>query len=528
MTSRKQLNIFWAENSFDILETEKGYPTKMVVAPFGWAEELIPPQSQDAPEGIKLTAVIEKALQDQRIIAKSLNLSLPTKDIIFRSFVIPFMPAHEIKGVVPFEANKYIPFKIDDLSYTYYAIPFVENKVKKIKILFAAVRRSMLERYCGILEHSALNINCMEPASVSLGRLLIHKKLISPSQTAAVLIMQKQESHIIVFEDGVVHFVREFQILKDPHSTKAESDSPNTKLLSEVRISLDYHARQQAKDKVTKMLLLSESGTELTDLSNQLQQEFGIPTSPINARSLLNTNTASLGLLNAYGIGVRDVVPGLNHFDLSLKKTKSQNLEMKSIWDFRPLKKPALACLGIILLNFVFCHFLLANDKKKLAALTAQQGAENKSIDINQIQTKTKDLADKLLAYKDVRTQSNLAYNLILIPKLLPDGVWLDKFSVEFYDKPFINPKAPSVTKDNKPGPKKVEFERTIPKTTVNFAAYAYQQDVNQQLRLVNELVSNLKNDSNFSSQFESIDLLNVRTQDLNSYPVTQFEIRAQ
>ena len=76
---------------------------------YDWLREV---KDQDIPEGLKLTALIQKALQEHKITTKNINLALPAKDLIFRSFTIPWMQAHEVNNVVEFEAIKYIPIKL--------------------------------------------------------------------------------------------------------------------------------------------------------------------------------------------------------------------------------------------------------------------------------------------------------------------------------------------------------------------------------------------------------------------------------
>ena len=70
-------------------------------------------------------------LQDHKIVGGSFCVSLPIKEIILRSFVIPFVKPEEVPNAIKFEAKKYLPIDIQNLSYVFYVAPFTDNKIIK-------------------------------------------------------------------------------------------------------------------------------------------------------------------------------------------------------------------------------------------------------------------------------------------------------------------------------------------------------------------------------------------------------------
>ena len=86
-------------------------------------------------------------LQDNQITGAPFYVSLPMKEIILRSFVIPFVKREDIQNAIKFEAKKYLPIDIQDLSFVFYTIPFTENKIKRLQVIFFAVRKEVLDRY---------------------------------------------------------------------------------------------------------------------------------------------------------------------------------------------------------------------------------------------------------------------------------------------------------------------------------------------------------------------------------------------
>jgi len=170
MAQNKQFGIYWGQSSFCLAESGKKQLLNASFIPFD--TPLDTDESQDAPEGLKYSTLIQKAMGQKGITSKRVNLSLPSQDLIFRSFTIPWMQPDEIKSVVDFEATKYIPVSLEDLSYSYHPVTYVDNGEKNIRVLFVAIRKDILERYTGILSHTGLQVDHIEPSSVSINRVL--------------------------------------------------------------------------------------------------------------------------------------------------------------------------------------------------------------------------------------------------------------------------------------------------------------------------------------------------------------------
>ena len=122
MNKKKNLGIFWGQDSFSLVEVATGQSDKIIYMPFDTPVD--DEQSQDIPESIKLAALIKKAVKDNNLSSKSVDLSIPIQDLIFRSFIIPWMKPEEMKNVIDFEATKYIPIRIENLSFIFQTISF--------------------------------------------------------------------------------------------------------------------------------------------------------------------------------------------------------------------------------------------------------------------------------------------------------------------------------------------------------------------------------------------------------------------
>lgn len=506
-SDKDQLGIYWGKDAFYFVECVKGQPDKIALVKFNTP---IPGDTgQKIPEGLRLTSLIQQTVKDKKFTGKKVNLALSAKDVIYRSFVIPFMQPNEVKNVVDFEATKYIPIKLEDLAYTFHAIPFSEGDQKNLRILFVATRKITLERYIGLLQQAGLEAEFIEPASVSLLRILQKGGQVPRQQATAVIEVEKDGGKLIICDKEIVQFVREFQSTIQGSGTPEET----AKLLNDIRVSFNFYQRQNPQGKIDRIVTVSIE--ELKDLSAALQQEFKIPVTAFSAAKVLKVDQPTdIGLLSANGAAIREKVVSSKNFDLSVKTPRSGKgaaLEATGAfadWDLNKLAL-SLAISMVIFLVFMLLSNLSTEDaKRRQALLKTQLGVYASSSKDTIIELRDK-AVNKLNQYKDVRTKSEIAYFLHKIPALLPQGAWISTLTIDYVEN-----------QENRDG-----VPRRTSRINAVIEGYAYLPNPNDQIRLINSLVSKLKDEKDFARSFNDIVLTNVRQDTLNNDPVTNFRI---
>ncbi|MFA5060225.1 MAG: pilus assembly protein PilM [Candidatus Omnitrophota bacterium] len=517
MANKKQVCIFFGPNSLCFVETQKKAITNFFDVPHNLLDNT---QNTALPNDIKLTAIIQKSLRDRKIDTSEVYISLANQDIILRSFFIPWMAASEVKGVIDFEARRYIPFKLEDIAYTYHSAPIIEKKSKRLRILFVGIKKDVLDRYCSVLEQAGLKTLLIEPASLSLLRLLSLKKQVNPNQKTAIVQMNKAEGTIIIVDHGIPQFVRDFRLSSGSHElTQLDPTLLGERITSEIRISIEYDRRQNAGN-VEKILLVSSF--ESKDFVQRLSEELSIANiSTINARQLLGVEEeVSSGVLNALGGSLKDAIPF--NLNINLIKSRAKPVEPEKIFEAPKLNynltiKIAAACACLVMALFGFQHLKIADYQKKLSDQMTRQGVYE-SLSIVDIETKQKDLDKKIKGYANIRLKSNVSFFLQRIPHLLPEGAWLSRLTIDFTNA--SDPRTFS-GRAQKPGDEPLMNSRT----SLDMDGFVFAQDPNQQINLVNKLIASLKNDKQFSQPFEAISLVNAQKQDLKEHTVTSFKI---
>lgn len=319
MAESKQFGLFWGNSALFMVESVETVPKRTFYIPFGESNKATIKDGPLSPGGIELISDIENALHKQKVTSPTVNLSLPTRDIIFRSFVIPWMPHHEIKSVVEFEVGKYIPFSLEELSFSFHPITITENNVKRIRVIFVGIKNTTLQNYVNILENASLNVNIIEPSASSLIRTISFKNLVPKDQTIA-LIEKEEVGRIIVVDNEIPQFVREFHLsTMAPEQTERNSESVMKRLGREVRISLDYFNRQNAQLRVTQLFLLS--ATDSQELAKNLEKELDIHVTCIEDRAVFGDIVQKeIGFLNAYGMSIISTINQALYFNFSKKE----------------------------------------------------------------------------------------------------------------------------------------------------------------------------------------------------------------
>jgi len=521
MTTKKSLGVYFGGNYLSIAEVANKKLFQFFNSPHNLSEsEGVQPQN--IPDEIKLTAVIQKSLRDRKIESTDVTLSLRIKDIILRSFFIPWMTTNEVKGVVEFEINRYIPFKLDELAYTYHSTTITEDKTKRIRILFVAIRKDILEKYCAVLEQSNLKVIAIEPEPLSLIRLLTFKKFFQLTQTTAIIHAENKEGAIIIVEDGVPQFIREFRLgIPSVTNMGLDYEGIKSRLFNEIRISLDYYSRQHTQSKIDKILFLSSIPAEVTE---NLGKDLGLASASLNAHSVLEIKEETpLGTLNAFGAGLKKSVAVTAHIDLSKSRQKEKEAEEEFVP--KPINLTRIAqvgavCAGIFLIVFLFSFQKTSSYQAKLSQLAQRQGPYE-ALSIEEINKKRDDTIKKLGIYKNVNLRTDVAYFLKRIPELLPQGAWLTNLSIDYSD---IALTLSDADKQKKTG-KDLDKMRAKAKINIMMDGYIYADDINEQINLANRLPAGFKSDQNFFNYFQEAKLLSVRKENLADQTVTFFQI---
>jgi len=188
-------------------------------------------------EDVQLEALINKALREVGAEGDQIHLSLADRDFIFRSLDMPLMRKSEIESSLVYEVEKFIPFKMDELEWTYASQRFVKDK--RTAVSFVGIRQSNLERVRDILKRMGLKTAHIEPSSLSLARIIRASKRFPKLKDYGLLDLTEAEAHLTFFQSDLPAFNRYLTI------PKKEDLFDSAKFSESVDFSFQYFSQSQ-------------------------------------------------------------------------------------------------------------------------------------------------------------------------------------------------------------------------------------------------------------------------------------------
>jgi Tfp pilus assembly PilM family ATPase/Tfp pilus assembly protein PilN len=465
-----------------------------------------------AGDEIKFAAVIQKMLRECEFSGRDVFIALPANDVVVRFFQIPLVLNKEISSTVSFEARKYIPFRIEELVYDFVS----RKKPKNLDIIFAATKKKSVDRYLKVLNQVGLNILSIEPASLSFLRLVLAKVKINLRQAVLIVNLDSSflEGDIIILDGGIPCFTRDVRLFSSVET--AEQKNPElilTKLINEIRISIDYfrHRQLSIRSDISSVYIFSES-SDLGSWLEAMSQELSIKCFGYSPVDILGIDNAHCDLLKASGAALRGTCRFFADLALFKREKKVREKEavvsqvVKSIFAKPSFKKFSISILIVIFLIIVSSlaaktrvslvekesQLIIASNSQKSPIIAA------KDLSVNEIKRLEESLTGEIKQIEStVEDRFYLTEKIKKLPLLLPDGVWLESLN----------------------------FRKESSGLGLTLDGLAYSSGNENALTMINKFVSNLKEDSEFNKSFKEIILASVKQSKIDEFLVRVFQV---
>ena len=275
---------------------------------------LEPGQETDPSGAIKLAV---SALQTQ---TRQVNLAVSGQWVIMRIVEMPTMKPTEIKQALPFEAQRYLPFNIQDVVIDGAVLGLAD--AKKTWVLIVACKKDLIERRLDWVKRAGLEASLIDVDALALANSFLTnlngRKLIG---TRAVINVGAQLTNLVIFQGDAPYLVRDIpwgadkMIRNVAEQLGAEAEAVSTaltqpqlnaemqgavrlsteSLVTELQLSFDYFENRfgQPPEELSVTGGLGESAGFLEGLKSHLTQPVQ-PWSP--ARGLSGQFTVAYGL----------------------------------------------------------------------------------------------------------------------------------------------------------------------------------------------------------------------------------------
>lgn len=237
----------------------------------------------------------------------AINISVSGAQTVIRYIDFPRMNADELKQALKFEAQKYIPFALNEINLDSYILK-EDLPDNKMLVLVAAVKKEFINQRLKLIQEAGLKTNIVDLDSLALINAFNfsyakEEDADTKNKTIVLLNIGASMSNLNILENGQPVLSRDIYIagneltgkiqdatgidLKSGEELKPESDkeklnkeavtaaeSAISDLAKEIRISFDFYESQSASS--VRKIFLSGGGSKFTGLKDMLANLLSI------------------------------------------------------------------------------------------------------------------------------------------------------------------------------------------------------------------------------------------------------------
>jgi len=156
---------------------------------------------------------IKKLFNETNVKTKEVGISLSGEQVIIRYIKLPFMSKEELKGVIKYEAEQYIPFNINQVVIDFSILGEVtEEGQKKIEVLLIAVKEEVVNQYIALLQSIGLDVGLIDVDCFAIQNSFEINYGKKEGETIALLNFGAKYTNLNILEDGITRFSRDIPI----------------------------------------------------------------------------------------------------------------------------------------------------------------------------------------------------------------------------------------------------------------------------------------------------------------------------
>ncbi len=466
----------------------------------------------------RVSNVLRKVFEDNNIEPIGVVVAIPDTEIILRYFSMAYLPPKEWATAVRFEAQKYVPFRTEEVVSDFFVIDAKEKK-KELKVVFIAAKKDTLGKYIDIFKDAGINVSAVEIPSLSLLRLFNSLGILSKKGVTAFLSANNKGAVLSICDNSMLYLTRDFSLspriqISDVFGIeqKVNLEGPSGEyenLLREIQLSFDYQYKHMPALRIEKLILLGKE--EFVRWKEDLEKELKIPVTVANPNSVFKEKTNLDPLMStAVGLSLR----GFGRHERKINLSVSEETVAKGYADSEKNLLLRVVVLELILgISIMFAVNIAMsrqarimdnnlNEVKKVRAKFKEGFANLDKQELLKIQ---KELSKKNVILNGIINERfYLTDQFSALPRLFPAGVWLEGVQIE-------------VANDEKRGVKVIKL--------LMEGKVLAQNQKKSDIALINEFVTSLKSDPIFSSRFNKIELGFMEKAEEKGFLITRFKI---
>ncbi len=232
---------------------------------------------------------LKKLAQEKEITDLPVNIGVSGESVIVRYIDLPKMSKEEVGQALKYEAQQYIPFKMEEVIFDYHILkPLDSNPTDRMKVFLVAAKKQTITEFVELIQQAGLKPNLIDVNSFSLINCFQFNGPKTKDDAFALVNLEFDLVNIDILQGQTPFFTRDISLLEDVLSLWQQGGGQRglfetmrpllTNLIREIRVSIDYY--ESEFEKRVSVIYLSGGGARVSELisffSSQLEREVSL------------------------------------------------------------------------------------------------------------------------------------------------------------------------------------------------------------------------------------------------------------
>src|SRR4030042_505676 len=262
-------------------------------------------------DSVTIIDTIREVITASKTKSKDAVTSISGHSVIVKKISLPFMTEAELEESIQWEAERYIPFDINDVNIDFQIFGSTPENPEVMDVVLVAAKKDIINDYVSVIMESGLNPVIMDIDSFALENMLGINYDIGREEVIAIANVGASITNMTIIKNNISAFTRDIfkggnhvteEIQRQLHvdHEEAEKIKVGTKvdltsqpiiqnglktacesLAVEIGNSLDFFQSTTTYEKISK-IYLSGGGSKIKDFDTILQQQIGVPVEGAN------------------------------------------------------------------------------------------------------------------------------------------------------------------------------------------------------------------------------------------------------
>ncbi len=187
---------------------------------------------------VNLADTIKMAASQAKVSGKEVNISVAGPSLIVRFISMPKMKSEDLKSAIKFEAEKFIPFDINECIVDFQILSKSDTE-NKLSILLVAARQEQIQERVRLVEKAGFSVNIVDVDGFAIANAFAGNfPSLDADKTAALLNIGAAYTNLSIVRGGMIHFVRDVAIGSgDFNDTIARLFGVNAEAAEDLKVS---------------------------------------------------------------------------------------------------------------------------------------------------------------------------------------------------------------------------------------------------------------------------------------------------